>query len=134
MNGDPILKDKDKPKTLSPSKWQKKCDKLMQEVGTRNNPKCEICGKQVSCIHHFFPKSVSARLRYDWDNLIPICQGCHSRHHQAGDPRIHATVIQKRGGMEWYEGLLKKKNESIRVNVQYYKDIFNSLSTQDLHI
>lgn len=125
-----IVKEKDKPRkerALSPSKWQKKCDRLLQETGMRLYPHCEVCGKQANCLHHFFPKSVSARLRYDWDNLIPICQGCHGRHHQAGDPRIHGTVIEKRGGMKWYEMLLKKKNEGIQVNVSYYKGVWENL-------
>ena len=125
-NGKPLLKDKDKARTLTPSQWQKKCDKKLQENGKIRYSKCEVCGKPISCLHHFFPKSVSSRLRYDWDNLIPICQGCHSRHHQANDPRIHGTVIDKRG-LQWYHELLKKKYEGIKVNIEYYKKIWNSL-------
>lgn len=77
-------------------------------------------------MHHFFPKSVSSRLRYDFDNLIPICQGCHMRHHQAGDPTIHATIIKKRG-QAWYDTLLKKKYETIKTNTAYYKYIWEML-------
>lgn len=127
MNGIPILKDKDKNiKTLSLTKWRKKCDTRLQEQGKIAFPKCEVCNKQMSCLHHFFPKSVSARLRYDWDNLVPICSGCHMRHHQAGDPTIHATVLRKRGNA-WYDTLLKKKNESIKVNISYYRYVYEML-------
>lgn len=129
MNGKPLLKEKDKKKTgkekWSLSKWQKECDTLLQKRS--NGMKCEICGKPAYCFHHFFPKSVSSRLRYDFDNLIPICQGCHSRHHQAGDPRIHGTVTKKRG-LAWYDTLLKKKYEEIKVNKGYYKYIYEWLS------
>lgn len=127
MNGEPILKSKDKPKTLSPSEWQKKCDTRLQEKGRELYKKCEVCGKPISCLHHFFPKSVSSRLRYDWDNLIPICNGCHMRHHQANDPTIHGTIIKKRG-QAWYDFLLKKKYETVRVNVEYYKYIWEMLN------
>lgn len=130
-NNAPILKKKNKPKSDRPiaiGKWQKNCDTLMQQKYTALYPRCEVCGKPVSCMHHFFPKSVSARLRYEKDNLIPICQGCHSRHHQAGDPRIHAVIIEKRGGMRWYRTLLRKKNEEVRVNIGYYKQIYEELT------
>lgn len=126
-NGQPILKDKQKPKTLDLTQWRKKCDKRLQEKGHELYKKCEICGKQMNCLHHFFPKSVSARLRYDWDNLIPICNGCHMQHHQAGNPTIHGTVIKKRG-MAWYDTLLKKKYEEIKVNKEYYKYVMEMLN------
>ncbi len=105
---------------------QKKCDKLLQEEGRARYSKCEVCGNPMSCLHHFFPKSISAVLRYDWGNLIPICQGCHMRHHSAGDPRIHATIIKKRG-QKWYDTLLKRKNKTIKVNVEYYENILKGL-------
>lgn len=108
------------------SQLQKKCDKRLQEEGKIRYNKCEVCGNPISCLHHFFPKSISAVLRYDWDNLIPICNGCHMRHHSAGDPRIHATIIKKRG-QDWYDKLLKRKNETIKVNIEYYENILNTL-------
>lgn len=126
MNGKQLLKENQKSRTLSLSQWQKKCDKRLQEKGKELYPKCEVCGKPISCLHHFFPKSISARLRYDWDNLIPICNGCHMQHHQAGNPRIHETVKQKRG-QAWYETLNKKSREYIKVNKEYYKYILEML-------
>ncbi len=115
-------------KKAHPIGWyQRKADTLLQEVGKSIYSKCEVCGKPMSCLHHFFPKSISARLRYDWDNLIPICQGCHMRHHQAGDPRIHETIKQKKGGLEWYEALRKRGREIIKVNREYYEQQMEKL-------
>lgn len=108
-------------------KLQAECDKLLQETGRKLYPKCEVCGKPMSCLHHYYPKSVSARLRYDWDNLIPICNGCHMRHHQAGDPNIHNTVNKKRGNA-WLTTLQKKKNEYIKVNKEYYQYVKEMLT------
>ena len=127
-NGKPLLKDKDKKVKLPTlSKLQKKCDKNLQEKGRKDFTRCEVCGKPMSCLHHFFPKSTSARLRYDWDNLIPICNGCHMQHHQAGNPRIHGTVIKKRG-QAWYDTLNKKSKETIKVNREYYMYILDMLT------
>ena len=119
-------KEKDKPKSLNLTQWRKKCDKRLQEKGKLLYPKCEVCGGHMNCLHHFYPKSVSSRLRYDWDNLIPICNGCHMRHHQAGDPRIHNTVIKNRGA-NWLSLLEKKSRESIKVNIEYYKYVWEML-------
>lgn len=102
------------------TKAREMCDKSMQVAGMKKFKECEVCGKPAHCMHHFFPKSTSSRLRYDWDNLIPICQGCHMRHHTAGDPTIHATVIRKRGD-DWYDELEQTRHEIIKVNVEYYK-------------
>lgn len=109
------------------SQLRNKCDKLLQEEGKKRYNKCEVCGNPISCLHHFFPKSVSSRLRYDWDNLIPICNGCHMRHHQAGDPSIHAKIIEHRG-LGWYEELNITRRELIKVNVGYFEGILKELT------
>ena len=74
-------------------------------------------------IHHFHPKSVSNALRYDWDNAIPLTNGEHGRHHQANDPHIHGSAIQKRGD-EWHSVLLKRRwRESVKTDVGYYEAV-----------
>jgi 5-methylcytosine-specific restriction endonuclease McrA len=130
-NGKRLLKDSEKPKTLSPSQWQKKCDTKIQQIGRKLFPYCEVCGKPMSCLHHYYPKSVSSRLRYDWDNLIPICNGCHMRHHRAGDPTVHNIVNEKRG-KEWLQSLKSRKLEEVRTNVAYYKEVWESLKQYEL--
>lgn len=105
---------------------QKKADRLLQEKGREKYSKCEVCGGKMSCLHHFFPKSTASALRYDWDNLVAICQSCHFRHHN-GDPRPHATVMLKRGE-QWYKRLLKKKSILIKTNKKYYETIIKCLN------
>ena len=110
------------------SQLQKECDTLLQQKGRKLYKSCEVCGKPMSCLHHFHPKSVSNALRYDWDNLIPICNPCHMRHHQANDPYIHGTIIQKRG-QEWHDTLLKRRwREEVKTNVAYYEAIKERLT------
>lgn len=105
------------------------CDKKLQELGRQKFKVCEVCGKPIHCLHHFFPKSVSSFLRYCWDNLIPICQGCHMRHHQAGDPTIHGTIIKKRG-QAWYDKLEKDKRNYLKVNKEYYQLTLTQLENE----
>lgn len=112
-----------KPKLKSVKYLRKKADRVLQDWGRRQNRKCEICGGKYSCLHHFFPKSKSNNLRYDKDNLIFICVGCHFSHHN-GDPRPHASVLERRG-QEWYKTLLQKKNKIQKINKQFYQDAIN---------
>lgn len=101
--------------------YRNKADKAIQNEGRKRYKKCEACGKPMSCLHHYYPKSMASVLRYDWDNLIPICQGCHFRHHN-GDPSIHNKINEKRG-QQWLNRLKKKKQQIIKVNIAYYKEI-----------
>ncbi len=112
--------------------WRRTCDKLMQEIGHRDNPYCLLCGQPQQVMHHFFPKSVSARLRYSWDNLIPLCNGCHNRLHQSGDPSYEQRIIEKKG-VEWYKALDAIRRNTIKVNVTYYREVkklLTELSTE----
>ena len=106
-----------------PAYYRRKADEAMQIAGRLKYKRCEICGGEMSCMHHYFPKSTASALRYDEDNLIPICVGCHFRHHN-GDPRIHAEVLQIRG-MEWHKKLAKKKETIQKASLGYYKEIIN---------
>ena len=119
----PIPKPK---KKLKLSTLRNKADRKMQETGRKVYNKCMVCSGAYSCLHHFFPKSRSSALRYDWENLIPICQGCHFAHHN-GDPRIHIEVIKIKG-MDWYEALeWKKNNKTVKPSKGYYEDVLKNL-------
>jgi hydroxymethylpyrimidine pyrophosphatase-like HAD family hydrolase len=105
------------------STLRKKADKLLQQWGRNTYKFCLACGKQMSCLHHYYPKSTSSALRYDYNNLIPICNGCHFRHHN-GDPSIHNTINEKKGD-QWLAELKKKKENIIKISVKYYEEIIN---------
>ena len=102
-----------------------KADAAMQEYyreqAYQNEEGCEICGGVYSCKHHYFPKKKSATLRYDEDNLISICAGCHLGHHM-GDPRVHHKLEKKRGD-KWFKDLEKKKAKTIQTSMGYYRDM-----------
>lgn len=106
------------------SYYRRKADSVMQEWGRRNYKDCIVCGSPMSCLHHYFPKSTSSALRYDEDNLIPLCVGCHFKHHN-GDPRIQNTINAVKGS-DWLEILNTKKNNSVKPNKAYYLTIIEN--------
>lgn len=85
------MKPKKKPKLVPKPKrvarLKKKCDKALQDYYRALKLKCEACGKVATVMHHHCPVSRSNFLRYDGKNLVPLCQGCHMRHHN-GEPGI----------------------------------------------
>jgi len=90
---------KKKRKPLKVSDYSRASDKSMQILGRIRYSKCLVCGQPMSCLHHYYPKSSAGNLRYNWLNLIPICSGCHFKHHN-GDPTIHNKVNEVKGP-EW---------------------------------
>lgn len=105
-----------------------KADKLYQELGRLNYDKCLVCGKPMSCLHHYHPKSSCSALRYDLDNGIPLCAGCHFSHHN-GNPDIHNTINMIKG-LEWVEEMeWRKNNIKVKTNAEYYRVIIQDLQT-----
>ena len=88
--------------------WEARCIEKWGDV-------CEVCGKGMKEVHHFFPKGRFSILKYDVNNGIILCQECHFNHHFVGIPIIHATIIKKRGN-KWYQSLLKKSQEKHTYN------------------
>ena len=89
------------------TRLQKDLDKLMQEIYVKKYPICLVCGNKTTEMHHFIPKARSLYLRYDERNLIPLCKGCHLKHHK-GDPEIHVVILHKKG-LKWYKDLKKDR-------------------------
>lgn len=110
-----IIKKVKKPIKKKDSYYKNKLDKLIQEKGRLTYKSCLVCGGEMSCLHHYFPKSTSSNLRYNFLNLIPICVGCHLRHHKKGDPRIQ-NIINKRKGEKWLKELNKEKDKITKID------------------
>lgn len=91
--------------------------------------KCEVCSKPAIQVHHFFPKSLYGHLRYDLENGITLCQGCHFTHHMKDDPVISQTIIKKRG-TKWLARLTKKALNSpggSYLTILYYENTIQRL-------
>jgi len=113
------------------SRLRKKADKILQEVGRKlfEDKGCLVCRKKYSCLHHYHTKGCSNALRYDWDNLIPICAGCHHRHHNASDPRVH-DEIRRIKGQEWVDDLeFRRCNLKFEDNIRNYEKIIETLQS-----
>jgi hypothetical protein len=106
---------------------QKICDTLLQKINKQDNPKCLLCASDCQVGHHFFAKSISSFLRYDFRNIIPLCNGCHWRIHASGDPSYEQRIIDIKG-RDWYDELDKIRRNPIQTNVKYYKDTEERLS------
>ena len=82
-----------------------KADRALQDFYRTQGLVCEVCGKPMNVVHHYFPKNQSSYLRFKKENLVPICTSCHFKHHRTGDPTIHDTIKQKRG-QKWLDDLV----------------------------
>ncbi len=79
MNGKPI------PKKKKNKVWTtKKCDTIFSIWIRQRDGKCARCGKTdyLQC-SHFWARAVSA-VRYDPDNCVALCYGCHYGNRQYG--------------------------------------------------
>ena len=85
----------------------KACSRLWSEIVLTLHPYCEVCNRPSQDPHHFFPKGMCSILKFVVDNGVGLCRNCHIAHHFRGDPKIHQTIIEKRG-KEWYENLKKQ--------------------------
>ena len=93
-------------------------EKLFKEVVLkRADFTDEYNGMDANVAHHFILRSQCSQLMYDSSNGIALSQGSHLQHHQAQNPRIHDTIIRKRG-TKWADELYRKKD--------YYRDNLQS--------
>ena len=104
------------------SYYRNKADKALQQALIKINPFCEICGKPTSCHHHFYPKSSCSALRYEEDNMIPVCVGCHLGFHSNRSADFIGKTIAKRG-IIWFNGLQRIRSRVIKATKKYYEDI-----------
>lgn len=104
-----------------------KCDRLLQELVRLVYKKCEICGGELSCGHHFIPKSVSSFLRYYWPNIIPICVKCHIGIELRKAHLITAKIVLGRGA-EWLKDLEQKSRLYVKTDRFYYEGVIKKLS------
>ena len=82
-------------------------------------PKCFLCGVKTQVAHHFIHKSKSSALRYDLDNLIPLCHHCHLMLHHNESKWAGMIINQK--GLEWFNDLQRRGNEIVKTTQQWYE-------------
>lgn len=111
-----------------------KCDKLLTPIIIGRHPVCflqgsENCNYHSQVAHHHIKKSRSTPLRYELDNLIPLCHACHLMLHN-NESKWVAILIEKRG-LEWALNLNRIDREAnIKVDVHFYLENLERLSTE----
>jgi len=114
------------------SKAQHEADKLLQQYLTKKNPRCECCGSPVYCGHHFIEKSKSNILRYDLENLIPVCLSCHSKfHNQFGFSYLTYNIIAdtiKRRGQKWHKYIEQTRHKIVKTDLDWYNSHIQRLT------
>ena len=107
---------------------QDKCDKLLTPIIKKLHPRCLLCSNETQVAHHFIKKSVSSNLRYNIDNLIPLCNDCHFRLHFNDEGLWNGRVAIIKG-KDWLDNLEKNKKATIKCDCLYYEENYNRLKS-----
>jgi len=111
------------------SYYRNRADKALQKAITKLHPLCELCGKPVSCGHHLFPKSSSSALRYEEDNIIPVCVGCHLGFHSNRSADFIGRTIEKRG-IDWFNNLQRIRSRVVKATKKYYEEMYDFYTSE----
>lgn len=108
------IKSKRVKKQSSPGKQRQIKDKKWAlDIKERDGFKCLHCGKEEYLnSHHIYSRSNYA-VRWDMDNGITLCSGCHtmsSKFSAHKTPLEFIEFVKELWGEEWYERLRKKSN------------------------
>lgn len=107
-----------KPKLPSVKSVRNKADSLLTPLIILMHPLCTLCNNPTQVAHHHVHKSKSTRLRYELDNLIPLCHHCHQRLHH--NESYWASKVVEQRGIEWFKKISKLGEESVKADVHYY--------------
>lgn len=103
-----------------------KLDKLYPKLS--RGRKCYFCGKPSENIHHIIPRS-NTLLRYDLENLLPVCYNCHQALHN------HSCDIALYIGLSRYaylEEMSKVNFKDYLLNNNLTKEEFFKLKEKEL--
>lgn len=95
-----------------------KADALLTPIIKLQYPNCLLCGQPTQVAHHFQHRSKSTILRYDLNNLIPLCNSCHYKLHQ--NESYWAAIIVQMRGIDWFNDLRKRGQEIIKADVHFF--------------
>jgi glucan phosphorylase len=70
--------------------------------------------------HHYIEKHLSANLRYDPENFVPITNSVHAGHHHFG--YIINDIIRDKRGEDWYRRIREKMNIKTKIDIQKAKE------------
>lgn len=116
-----------KPKAPSKKTLRSRADRLLQQRATEAKY-CLLCGVSAQVGHHYFPKNMYGHLRYDLDNIVPLCNSCHFIIENRDTSLAGKIALIK--GKVWYERLKNKAREKTGAyqTVSWYKGNIEKLT------
>ena len=125
------LPDKAKSKLPTVKTMRNKCDKLLTPIIKAQHPYCFLriadqCAGYTEVAHHHIKKSQSTAVRYDLDNLIPLCHRCHMKLH--GQETTWASLIVEKKGIKWWKQLYAKSVHMVKADVHFYIENYERLN------
>jgi len=118
-------------------RMRKKADAILQEINRVEHEHCETCGERNEVGHHFIRKRACADLRYDFENIVPLCTSCHTKHHM-DSPCLNVAITRIRGDA-WHDRLERLRleahgrlntSEQTKTNIGYYLEIIEMLEAR----
>lgn len=119
------------------TKLKEKANALLQAINRAEHEHCEECGELNEVGHHFIMVSHCADLRYDMENVIPLCTVCHFLHH-LGKPCLDVPITRRHGD-EWRDRLERLRLEAherlntpeqTKTNIAYYLEVIERLEAR----
>lgn len=99
---------------------EKKLDQLIQEIACREV--CEICPAEATVGHHFIGRSERS-IRWDMDNIVPLCGKCHFQIHNTNTKILKGRILLNRGP-EWERRLKSKIKSGVYIDLKkLYQDL-----------
>lgn len=96
---------------------KKKDEQWSKAVKERDNHTCQYCGKKEYLnSHHIFSRS-NFTTRWDLDNGITLCSGCHtfsSKFSAHKTPAEFIEWVKEKKGLAWYERLREKAKQTTK--------------------
>jgi 5-methylcytosine-specific restriction endonuclease McrA len=76
-------------------------NQVRRQIFLRDNYTCALCGQHGGVInaHHMEPWSKNPTLRFDRDNMVTLCDGCHKKFHR----RFPAEIANSTNFVEWFK-------------------------------
>ena len=88
------------------SQYRQYCEELMET----NCP----CGAKATQVHHLLGRC--GELKYDTNNLIPVCFTCHNMHHTSERlDNLFFNWMYKNGGSTWYIWAYAHRKDSMKL-------------------
>jgi len=114
-------------KTTERKKWMKKLDNLWaKKIKERDKFTCQRCKSKSKRLNacHFYSRN-NKTLRWDMDNGVCLCVGCHFWGHQ--NPAEFTEWFKSWVGKEVFEQLQIKRNNKIKISLANLKLIYLQL-------